>query len=106
MHIALAIISNNRLGPLAIPLVTLNVNAEATIHLESQQHFVINRISASRVRRSISFHALELKLAQTGLQVRSGESETFRIGFSVGSGLCRAELEGVETGNVGSVIGG
>lgn len=67
MHVSLAIISNNRLGPLAIPIITLNVDAQAAIHLESQQHFIINRVSSSGVGSSISFHALKFELTQTGL---------------------------------------
>ena len=67
MHISLAIISNDRLGPLAIPFIPFNVNAQAAIHLESQQHFIINRVSSSGVGSSISFHALEFELTQASL---------------------------------------
>lgn len=104
MHIALAIISNNSLAPLAISLVALNVNTETTVDLQSQQHFVINGVSTSRVCSSISFHALELKLPQASLQIRSSECETLRIGLGVGGSLCGAKFECVETGDVGSVV--
>lgn len=95
MHVPFAIIPNNSLGPLTIPLVPLNVDAQASIHLEPQQHLVINWISASSISCRIALHALKLQLAKTSLEVSGRQSKALSVGFSISGSFGGTKFQGV-----------
>jgi hypothetical protein len=95
MHIPFAIIPNNSLRPLPIPLVPLNVDAQAPVHLEPQQHLIINWISASSISCRIALHALKLQLAKTSLEVGGRQSKALSVGLSISSSFGGAEFQGI-----------
>lgn len=104
VHIALAIVAHDRLRPLAVPPIALQVNPQAAIHLQAQQHLVVDGIPPAL--RGIALDALQLELLQAGGQVGGLQGEALGIVLGVGGGLCGAELDRVEAGDVGGVVGG
>jgi hypothetical protein len=68
MHIPLAIIPHHRPRPLAILFIPLNINPQAAIHFEPQQHLIVHQVPPPR--RGIPFNALQFQLLQPCRQIR------------------------------------
>lgn len=58
VDVPLAVVPYHRLGPLPVPFVPLEVDAQATVHLEPQKHLVINGIPSSGRGSRITLNAL------------------------------------------------
>lgn len=104
MHIPFPIIPHHRARPLPILFIALNLNTQAPIHLETQQHLIINGIPPAALLGAVD--ALELQLLQPGGQVGRLLGQALGLHLGVGGGLCDAELVRVEAGNGGRVVGG
>lgn len=106
MDVALAIVSHDGLGPVAVPLVALNVDAQAAVDLEAQEDLVVDGIPATGGGGIVAaVDALELELLQAGLEVGGRLGEALDLDLGVAGGLGRAELARVEPRNVRRVVG-
>lgn len=103
MHIPLPIIPNHRPRPLPILFVSLNLNPQAAIHLQPQQHLIIHRISSPALLRAL--HALQLQLLQPRRQVGRLLRQSLGLHLGVGRRLGNAELVRVEARNGRRVVG-
>lgn len=106
VHVALAVVPHNRPAenlPVGVALVALNVDAQATVHAQSQQHFVLDGILAAPGDVVAAVDALHLELLQAGGQVGLLLGEALGLDFGVRRGLGGAELLGVEACDFGGV---
>lgn len=98
VDIALAVIPHNRLAELAprpvLGLVALDINTQAAVDAEAQQHLVVDGVAAALVGHALD--ALQLELAQAALQVGGAGREALRLDLEVRGRLGRAELLRVE----------
>lgn len=102
MHIPLAIVPHHRPPPLTPILVPLNINPQAPIHLQPQEHLVVHGVPPPR--GLVALHPLQLQLLQARAQVRGPLRQALRLDLGVAGGLGRAELLRVEAGDLGRVV--
>lgn len=105
MHIPLPIIPHHRTRKLPIPLIPLDIDAQAAIHPKPQQDLVLDGVP-STIRVPAPLDALQLQLLQARAQVRELAGQALRLHLEVGRGLCGAELLRVEAGDLRGVLGG
>lgn len=104
MHVPLAVVPHHRLGPLPVPLVALNVDPEAPVHLEPQKDLVVDRVPPPR--GLVALDPLQLQLLQPGVEVRGLLREPLGLHLRIARGLGRPELLGVQPRDLGGVVGG
>lgn len=103
MHIPLAVIPHHRPRPFAVLFVPLNIDAQAAIHLEPEQHLVIHGVPSAR--RGIALDALQVQLLQPRRQVRRLQRQALGLGLGVARRLGGAELVRVQARNRRRVVG-
>lgn len=104
VDVPLAVIPYDCLGPLAVPLVPLEVDAQAAVDLEPQQDLVVDGVPPPGGGGGVALDALQLQLVQAGLEVGGGEGEALGVRLGVGGGLCGPELERVEARDARRVV--
>lgn len=103
MHIPLAIIPHHSARKLPVPLIPLDIDAQAAIHPKAQQDLVLDGVAGPAVP---ALDALQLQLLQARAQVRQLAREALRLHLEVGGGFGGAELLRVEARDLGRVLGG
>lgn len=106
MHIPLAIIPHHRPRKLPIPLIPLDIDAQAAIHPKPQQDLVLDGVPPASTISVPALYALQLQLLQARPQVRQLAGQALRLHLEVGRGLGGAELLRVEPGDLRGVLGG
>lgn len=106
MHIPLAIIPHHSARKLPIPLVPLDIDAQAAVHPKPQQDLVLDGVARAAAAAAAALDALQLQLLQARAQVRQLARQALRLHLEVGRGLCGAELLRVEARDLGRVLGG
>jgi hypothetical protein len=101
MHIPLAIIAYHSPTELPILLVALNLDPQTAIHLQPQQHLVLDHAA----HRLPSVHTLQLQLLQARIQVRHLGLQPLGLDLSVGRRFRDAELLRVQARDLVGVRG-
>jgi hypothetical protein len=101
MHIPLAIIPYH--GPTELPIlpVALNLDPQTAIHLQPQQHLVLDHAT----RRLPAIHALQLQLLQARVQIRHLGLQPLGLDLGVRRRLGDEELLRVQAGDLVGVRG-
>ncbi|KAL2261072.1 hypothetical protein VTK26DRAFT_4725 [Humicola hyalothermophila] len=106
MHVPFPIIPHHHPAELPVLTVPLNLDAQAPIHLQPQQHLILHAPSPRPALPVVApaLHPLHLELLQARVELGQLGLQALRLHLEVGRGLGDAELLRVEPRDLGRVL--